>query len=178
MSASTPEPAPIALDLLHAVVEIDRHVAQDGWDQPTLMFALVPSRQLRLTSPNLADKLGITEDGPALTTFEQAPPPADVPLDEFLAGITWPSQVSAAAIVVERLVLPPQAEQDVAAAADPVAAAREHPDAEEVRLVVAVDREGNRMCALRLRSQDDPEQVRTGPDLVPGLADALAATFQ
>lgn len=167
-----------ALDLLDAVVEIDRHVGQDGWDQPTLLFALVPTEQLRQTSPNLAAKLGLTGEGPALTTFEQAPPPADVPLDEFFAAISWPEQVRATAVVVERIVVPPDAETDLAAAPDPVSAAREHPLREDVRITVAADRDGNRMCALRLRSQDSPESILTGPDLVPGLADALAATFR
>jgi hypothetical protein len=166
------------MDLLNAVIELDRHVAADGWDQPTLLFALVPTDQLRSSSPHLAEKLGLTPDAPALTTFEQAPPPADVPLDEFLAGISWPDQVRAAAVVVERIVVPPAAESDLAAAPDPVAAAREHPSAEDVRLIVAADRDGHRMCALRLRSQDSADAVRTGPDLVPGLAEALAATFR
>jgi hypothetical protein len=42
---------------------------------------------------------------------------------------------------------------------------------------VAVARDGARMCALRVRGDGD-EAVRTGPDLVPGLADAIAATFR
>jgi hypothetical protein len=165
------------MDLLNAVIEIDRHVAHDGWDQPALLFALVPTDQIRSSSPHLAAKLRLTPDAPALTTFEQAPPPADVPLDEFLAGISWPEQVRAAAVVVERIVVPPTVEAELATAPDPVAAARQHPAREEVRLIVAADRDGHRMCALRLRSQDTPDAVRTGPDLVPALADALAATF-
>ena len=53
----------------------------------------------------------------------------------------------------------------------------EHPERQEVRLVVAVLRDGSRSCALRMRAHDDETSVLTGRDLVPGLADALAGTF-
>jgi hypothetical protein len=46
-----------------------------------------------------------------------------------------------------------------------------------MRIVAAVSRGGHRMCALRLRGADD-DSVLTGPDLVPGLCDALAETFR
>jgi len=52
-----------------------------------------------------------------------------------------------------------------------------HPQREEVRMTVAVLRTGGREAALRLRSKDAPTEVLTGADLVPGLAEALAATF-
>lgn len=167
-------------DLLAAVREIDRHVATQGWDQPTLLFALVPTAIVRASNPALAEQLGLDPDGlgdPALLTFEQQPPTPELALDDFLAGITWPDDVTAAAVVVERIVLPPSAEAGLGGAADPVAAAREHPDRQDVRMTVAADRHGQRMCALRLRGADTEAEVRTGVDLVPGLADALAATF-
>jgi hypothetical protein len=53
----------------------------------------------------------------------------------------------------------------------------EHPDRQEVRLVVAVLRDGSRSAALRMRRHDEETSVLTGTDLVPGLADALAATL-
>ena len=49
----------------------------------------------------------------------------------------------------------------------------EHPERQEVRLVVAVLRDGSRSAALRMRAHDDETSVLTGRDLVPGLADAL-----
>lgn len=67
--------------------------------------------------------------------------------------------------------------------------AREHPDAQDMRIVVAVMKDGQQMSVLRLRgSQDGPaggsdgagtsdDQVLTGSDLVPGLSEALLATF-
>ena len=45
-------------------------------------------------------------------------------------------------------------------------------------MTVAVLRDGSRESALRLREKDSPTEVLTGPDLVPGLADALATTFE
>lgn len=164
-------------DLLAAALDIERHVAAEGWDQPTLLFALVDSAQLRAEQPELAEQLGIAEGGPALTTFEQEAPPADEDLGEFLARIEWPEQVAGAALVVERIVLPPEAEADVQGAREPALAAREHPLARDVRLVVTVARGGGVMCALRLRDLADDEDVLTGPDLVPALGDALLATF-
>lgn len=178
--ASDDTPALTPEDLLAAVLEIDRHVGSQGWDQPTLLFALVPTAVVRSDNPALAAQVGLDPDGlgdPALLSFEQQPPPPEIELDDFLAGISWPDDVAAAAVVVERIVLPPSAEAGLADAADPVAAAREHPEHQDVRITVAADRNGLRMCALRLRQADDPSAVRTGEDLVPGLAEAVAATF-
>jgi hypothetical protein len=44
-------------------------------------------------------------------------------------------------------------------------------------MTVAVLRDGSRDSALRLRDKDSATDVLTGSDLVPGLADALTATF-
>ena len=44
-------------------------------------------------------------------------------------------------------------------------------------MTVAVLRDGTRESALRLREKDSPTEVLTGSGLVPGLAEALAATF-
>lgn len=45
-------------------------------------------------------------------------------------------------------------------------------------MTVAVLRDGTRESAVRLREKDTPTEVLTGPDLVPGLAEALNATFE
>ena len=63
---------------------------------------------------------------------------------------------------------------------DPAAledAAASHPDRQDVRMAVVVTRDGGRMCALRLRSHDVDDEVLVGEDVVPRLADALAATL-
>jgi hypothetical protein len=82
---------------------------------------------------------------------------------------------------VERLMLPPSAEAAIPDGLDEAALAAwvaEHPDRQEVRMTVGVLRDGTRDSALRLREKDTPTEVLTGPDLVPGLAEALAATFE
>ena len=118
-----------AQDLLAAALDIERHVAAEGWDQPTLLFALVPTEHIRAEQPALAAQLGVVEGGPALTTFEQPAPPDDEELDVFLARIEWPEEIAGAALVVERIVLPPEAEAAVADRPDAAAVAREHPAA-------------------------------------------------
>ncbi|MGB7981166.1 MAG: PPA1309 family protein, partial [Candidatus Nanopelagicales bacterium] len=132
-------------DLFAAAMDIEGHVASQGWDQPALLFALVPTEQVRADQPELAAQLGVSEGGPALTTFEQPAPPDKEELDEFLARIQWPAEIVGAALVVERLVLPPEAEAQIADRPDAAAAAREHPDARDMRIVAAVTRDGDRM---------------------------------
>jgi hypothetical protein len=175
-----------AQDLLAAALDIERHVASQGWDQPTLLFALVPTDLIRAEQPALATQLGVAVGGPALTTFEQPAPPDDEDLDVFLARIEWPSQIVGAALVVERIVLPPEAEATIADRPDAAAVAREHPAAQDMRIVVAVTKDGQQMSVLRLRGAagedgspgDADDSVLTGTDLVPGLAEALLATFR
>jgi hypothetical protein len=163
--------------LLDSALDIERHVNSQGWDQPTLLFALVPTDRIRLEQPELAARLGVLEGGPALTTFEQEAPPDDEQLDEFLARIEWPPEIAGAALVLERIVLPPEAEAALADRPDAATLAREHPDARDMRIVAAVGRDGGSMCALRVRGGDD-DSVLTGAELVPALCDALHTTFR
>lgn len=175
---------PIAASpLTRAVLELDEYAAGLGWDQPARLFALVDTAELSRQDPQVAGRLGLAEAGgaAALTSVEQDELPRDVALDEFLATIAWPRTVAGCAMVVERLMLPPEAEERVPSdvsedgLADWVAA---HPDRQEVRMTVAVLRDGSRESALRLRAKDATTEVLTGSNLVPGLADALAATFE
>ena len=121
-------------------------------------------------------------DGPAddgsFTSIEQEDLPPGQPLEEALHTIAWPESVSGCAAVIERLVLPPDVDDDIPD--DPTAAelfAREHPDRQEVRMVAGVTRAGASYCALRLRAHDDEQSVVNGTELVPGLLDLLHATF-
>jgi len=181
-----------------AVLEIERHVAAGGWDQPPRLYALARTADLLRNEPALAEQFGGTggmtptghvgepgpedEGDPALTPIEQEPLPADRPLDELLAAIVWPVQVAGCALVVERLTLPPSAESDVPEGGEVAEWAAAHPDRREVRMAVGVLRDGSRECAVRLRRAEGTaagdDDVLTGPDLVPGLADALQATLQ
>lgn len=77
-------------------------------------------------------------------------------------------------------MLPPSAEASVPQGLSEARLAKwvaEHPARQEVRMTVAVLRDGTRDSALRMREKDSPTEVLTGRDLVPGLAEALSATF-
>ncbi|WP_170842987.1 PPA1309 family protein [Streptomyces oceani] len=170
--------------LTRAVLEIDEYASGLGWDQPARLFALVNTAQLRVEEPQLAEQLGpdpADHDASALTPVEQDSLPPHTALDEFLGTIAWPNAVTGCALTVERLMLPPSAEESVPeelGGAELNNWVAEHPDRQEVRMTVAVLRDGTRDSAVRLRSKDATTEVLTGERLVPGLADALAATFE
>ncbi|MFC9462557.1 MULTISPECIES: PPA1309 family protein [unclassified Streptomyces] len=171
-----------ASPLTRAVLEIDEYASGLGWDQPARLFALVDTARLRAQEPGLAAQLGLDgeQEAAAFTPIEQDEVPADKPLDEFLGTIAWPDPVVGCALTVERLMLPPSAEASVPEGLGGAELARwvaKHPGRQEVRMTVAVLRDGARESALRLREKDSPTEVLTGSDLVPGLAEALAATF-
>ncbi|MCM2388082.1 PPA1309 family protein [Streptomyces albipurpureus] len=172
-----------ATPLTRAVLEIDEYTAGLGWDQPARLFALVDTARLRTQEPDLASQLGLDGDEVAapLTPIEQDEIPAGKPLDEFLATIAWPDAVAGCALTVERQMLPTSAEAAVPKGLDGESLTKwvaDHPDRQEVRMTVAVLRDGTRESALRLREKDSPTEVLTGSDLVPGLAEALSATFE
>lgn len=166
--------------LASAVLEIEAHVARDGWDQPARLYALVPTAELVAQEPSLASAMGI--DGPgdegSFTPIEQDGLPPGVALEEALESIAWPAGVSGCAAVVERLVLPPEVDAEIPD--DPAEAerfAREHPLRQEVRMVAGATRAGASYCALRLRAHDDEQSVVDGTELVPGLLDLLHQTL-
>ncbi|MFJ4620537.1 PPA1309 family protein [Streptomyces sp. NPDC088812] len=168
--------------LTRAVLEIDEYASGLGWDQPARLFALVDTARLRVQEPSLAAQLGLEEsETTGLTPIEQDEVPTDKPLDEFLATIAWPDAVAGCALTVERLMLPPSAEAQVPQGLSEAKLARwvaDHPERQEVRMTVAVLRDGSRESALRLREKDASTEVLTGAGLVPGLAEALSATFE
>jgi len=167
--------------LAAAVLEIEAHIAESGWDQPGRLFALVPTADLVRLEPALAAAMGLDDASAAgsLTPIEQDQLPAEDRLEEALQSIAWPPEVLGCAAVVERLVLPPDA--DAALPDNPTEAeiyARDHPERQEVRIVAGVTRAGATYCALRLRAHDDDQSVVGGSDLVPGLLALLAATLE
>lgn len=165
--------------LTSALVELERHVAAGGWDQPPRLYALVATEEAVRAQPELAGQLaaGLAVPG-HLTSVEQEELPEFASLEDLLAGIAWPPAVSGAALVVERLMLPAGAEEGLPPEdADALSWVAAHPQRQEVRIAVAVLRDGSRACVVRLRAHDEDSAVLTGPDLVPGLADALAATL-
>lgn len=164
-----------------AVREIETHAAEAGWDQPSRLYALVPTSDLLAREPALAAAMGLEEAtaSGSLTPVEQDDVPVDQALESVLERIMWPAEVFGCAAVVERLVLPPDADQQMPD--DPRSAeqyAAEHPDRQEVRIVAGATRDGSTYCALRLRSHDDPLSVLESPDLVPALLELLRSTLE
>ena len=76
-------------------------------------------------------------------------------------------------------MVPPEAEVAMPQDHDEALAyLQEHPERQDVRIAVSVLRNGPSWCAIRTRLNDSPTAVALGPDLVPGLIEALRATFQ
>ncbi len=173
-------------ELLQAVQNVERHVHEAGWDSAPRLYALVDTDDLLQREPQLAAELGVGawDDSPssssgALTAIEQEDLPEYASLEDLLAGIVWPPEVSGTAIVVERVVVPPEVESRLPREdAEALRAIAEHTDRQEVRLAVGVLRDGRRACVARLRAHADDSDVLTGPDIAPGLAEALAQTLQ
>jgi hypothetical protein len=167
--------------LAAAVLEIEGHVAEAGWDQPARLYALVETARLVAREPALAAVMGLDSSAAAgsLTPVEQDQLSPERPLEQVLESIAWPEGVAGCAAVVERLVLPPGVDDQIPQdAADAEQFAREHPDRQEVRIVAGATRAGATYCALRLRAHDDGQSVVGGADLVPALLQMLAATLE
>lgn len=194
--------------LQRAVREVESHVAAYGWDGPVRLFALVRTAEALVREPDLASQLppedaeaaaadpdhlllveqdeldelaaqGGTDDAGA-TGASRADGPTGA-LERMLGRLAWPPEVEGVALTVERLVVPPDVEAQ--APADPDEAVRwlgRHPRRREVRIAAGVLRDGARACVLRTRgtASDPEESLVTGPDLVPGLTRALAATLE
>ncbi len=174
-AASTPTTDP--LDIV--ALDTERYVASGGWDQGPRLFALVATADLAAREPHLMDHLGVADRAPgALTAVEQQDLPATGSLESMLGRIAWPDAVAGCAIAVERLVLPPGADEDLPE--DPDEAAERlaaHPGRHDVRLLVAVTRDGSSRCLIRQRDHDSDDAVARGERLAPGLVDALLATL-
>ncbi|MCD9199051.1 PPA1309 family protein [Aeromicrobium wangtongii] len=160
--------------LRQAALEIERHVAAEGWDQPPRLFALVPTADLIAREPALADQL--SSDPASITPIEQELD-HDRELEDLLTEIEWPDSVIGCAAVIERIMLPPEAEESLPQDPDALlAAAAAHPDRREVRLVAAVTRGKQAHSAVRAKEPADAELLE-GPDLVPGLIEHLRDTL-
>ena len=175
-TASQPVTDPLSI----AALETERHVAASGWDQNPRLFALVPTADLVEREPQLRGQLrGADLAVGALSAIEQEDLPRTSSLEALLGRLSWPETVVGVALAVERIVVPPDAERDLPespdAAVDALAA---HPDRRDVRLLVAVLRDGQSRCLLRHRAHDRDDQVAMGEDLAPGLVRALSATLQ
>ncbi len=167
--------------LIAALLELDRHIAADGWAQPPRLFALVRTAELLAAEPELAGSLGGPRSGSggwpdALSAIEQDDfaPTDDLIAD--LARISWPPTVSGCAVSLVRSFLPSTVEAGIPDEDESaIAYVATHPERQEVRVVVGVDRDGRRHGLGRLASQ--PDELLAAEDLVPGLAVVLAHTL-
>ena len=160
--------------LRQAALEVESHVASQGWDQPARLFALVSTEDLLARQPQLVGQVS----GDVYTSIEQEDAVDRRDLEQLLTEIEWPDAVDGCAVVVERVMLPPAAEESLPE--DPweaVQAAAAHPDRTEVRLVAAVLRNGEAHSAVRAREPETAELLE-GPELVPGLIAQLKRTFE
>ncbi|MBB5785806.1 PPA1309 family protein [Jiangella mangrovi] len=164
--------------LVRAIAEIEQHVRGDGWDQPARLYALASTNDLLTREPDLAARIGIEADSPAdsLTPIEQDV--AGRPIEDLLVEITWPDTVAGCALVLERIVLPPGAEEQMPDDDGAAASwAQQHPDRSDVRVVVGVMRDGTRASVLRIRGHEADDELIRGAELSPELGNALAETF-
>ena len=178
--------SPRHVALADAVMELEEHMAKRGWDTPVAVFALVRTSTALRADPFLADLLdpgaveGARKNPESLMLVEQEDLPPSSTLEDLLTQLAWPMSVDGVAVSAERIILPAEAEAEAAAIedeAEQLAYLESRPDREEVRVVVGALRSNEAWCAVRARSQDSPAMVAQGPDLVPGLAEALRATF-
>lgn len=172
-----PQESPFALE--KAVDELASELARAGWGQPTRLFGLVSSDLLLAEEPELAAEIG-AEPG-SFTAIEQDGFDITIPVPQMLTRIAWPDSVLGAAVAIEQLVLPPEAEADLPIDANPteVAEAAAHNDrAVQLRIVVAVTRDGAEDAVLVLEHHAEPIRGGAGERLVPRLADSLAETFR
>ena len=174
-----PDATPTTDPLDLVALDIERHVAGGGWDQAVRLFALVPTTVLTRDAPELVGTARPQDAAPgALSAVEQEDFRVPADLESALAALAWPEVVTGAAIAVERIVVPPAAEQDLPSDTEAaLSALAAHPDRRDVRLVVAVTRDGRSSCLLRQRDHDRDDRVAKGRDIAPGLVAGLLATF-
>jgi hypothetical protein len=173
------EAQPVTDPLAIAALDTERHVAAAGWDQPARLFALVRTADLLEREPQLSNQMGHADRAEgALTAIEQEGLPATSSLETLLGRIAWPAEVDGCAFAVERIVVPPDAERDLPHHSErAVEALAAHPDRKDMRLLVAVLRDGSSICLLRQRDHDSDDAVATGRDIAPGLVEALRSTL-
>ncbi len=159
--------------LTAAVVEVARHAAGRGWDEPPRLYALARKVSVSSAAPELVAELaGVEADG--LVPIEQDPLPEGDP-DEVLACVHWPAEVEGCALVTEFIMLPDRDAGQVPedqALAERWAARR--PGQRGARLTAGVLRDGQYACCLQYRD-DDELVIRS--DLADDVVAALLNTF-
>lgn len=150
--------------LAETIRELDQHVADGGWDQAARLFAIVLTADLATDHPELVS------DGKAeqFMFVEQDAPIDNENLIGSLEQISWPAEITGAALAIERLIsMQPDEEVEVDAESQ----------TQEIRIIALVMRDGTNLNAIRQRSYDDETNVAVASDLVPALNKALLQTF-
>ena len=160
------------------VLEIERHAAGSGWDQPASMFALVDTAELLEREPQLAELLGIEPGHTGLTPVEQDP--VEQTVQDLLATILWPPEVAGCAVVLEATTGADEPGGDPGGepGSEPEGPEGVAADGGEARIVAGALRTGEGFCTIRQRAHDEDDLVMVGPDLVPGLLQLLHATLE
>lgn len=163
--------------LTKAAADTERHVARLGWDQAPRLFALVRTDALMSAEPGLRGQLTSAEPD-SLTSIEQEGMAPTSSVETMLGTLGWPDAVDGAAIAIERIVVPPEAERDLPShPTEATEALASHPARKDVRLLAAVLRTGESVCLLRQRDFDSDDAVAVGQEIAPGLVEALRATL-
>lgn len=163
--------------LTKAASDTERHVARLGWDQAPRLFALVRTDDLMSAEPTLRSELAKAEPE-GLTSIEQEGLTKTSNIETMLGTLSWPDAVDGAAIALERIMVPPEAERDLPSnPTEAVEVLANHPARKDVRLLAAVLRTGEAVCLLRQREFDSDDAVAIGQDIAPGLVAALRETL-
>ena len=167
--------------LAAAVLEIEAHIAEAGWDQPARLYALVDTADAASRrEPALAAAMGLDDAvGAGVADAGRAGRscPPDKPLETVLESdhvarrgdrLRRRGRAAGAAAGRRRRRSPTTRPR-------PRSTPREHPDRQEVRIVAGATRAGSTYCALRLRAaRRRPVGAWAAPDLVPGPPRAAA----
>jgi F0F1-type ATP synthase membrane subunit b/b' len=156
--------------LILAMREAESHAERMGWGISPHLYALSEKIQ-----PEPADHESSAEPPDPIILVAQRPLP-DGNLVEALTSISWPEGVVGCVLVAELTDLPARGDEDEPI--DPVATgqwASGRPDGRPARLAVAVRRNGEHVCGLRVKDEYD---VQIRPDIAAGkIVAALLGTF-
>ncbi|MDO5746102.1 MAG: PPA1309 family protein [Actinomycetaceae bacterium] len=164
---------------------IERELAQLGWDQAPALFALVNNQWLLESIPDSDDTPSEDRqlresllDNPGAMTAVLQDSHEDMEIEELINLIVFPEHVVGAALSIERIVVPPsvsdQAPDDPEKRDDFL---MNHPQRDDIRVVAGVLRSGEKWCVIRSRSYDKDAAIITGDDLIDDLPELLMRTL-
>ncbi|MFW0792408.1 PPA1309 family protein [Gordonia sp. CPCC 205515] len=157
-----------------ALRDIVEFVDDTGWEQPPILFALVPTSVLAERQPELVSP----DDDSELSPIAQEPlhhATTDADLERVLATTSWPDGVAGAALIQEIVIVPPGSDTE-----DSDTAVNRR-NGRTARLAVGALRDGRTLALLHLRPEPgetvDKLELRTASDLAPELRAALRQTL-